>query len=68
MSYCRFHNTVQDLADCAENINDNDLSEDERRARIRLIKLAYSIVSDFMDEDGELDMELVEDLQPVGAN
>jgi len=36
MSYCRFRNTLNDFADCAENIGD-DLSEDEHRSRVRLI-------------------------------
>ena len=26
MSYCRFQNTVQDLQDCYDNIDDSDLS------------------------------------------
>ncbi len=64
MSYCRWQNTVSDLQDCAENIYDTDLSDKERRARIRLLKLAWDMVSDFV-EDGELDVEMLEDLQPV---
>ncbi len=45
MSYCRFENTAQDLADCAENLDD-DLSQKlrEARARIRLVKLCQEIV------------------------
>ena len=39
MSYCRFQNTVGDLRDCAEHIHDDDLSEDEQRARKRLIAI-----------------------------
>lgn len=29
MSYCRFQNTLGDLGDCYENMDDNDLSKDE---------------------------------------
>lgn len=68
MSYCRFQNTVQDFQDCLDNIYEDDLSKDERRARIRLIKLAYEMVQDFLDNEGQLDMEMVNDLQPVKAN
>lgn len=61
MGYCRFRNTVTDLADCAENLNE-ELSEDEARARKRLIKLAYEIVEDFLTNDGLLDMDAINDL------
>jgi hypothetical protein len=44
MSYCRFHNTLEDLKDCYDNLDDNDLSEEEARARTRLIKLCKQIV------------------------
>ena len=64
MSYCRFHNTLQDLMDCADHIADNDLSDDENRARKRLIKLAYQIAMDFVNDDLELDEEAIEELQP----
>jgi hypothetical protein len=47
MSYCRFHNTLQDLQDCAEHMEDDDLSEEEARARTRLIKLCARIVEDY---------------------
>jgi hypothetical protein len=46
MSYCRFHNTVEDLQDCYDNLDDHDLSEEETRARLRLIKLCQQIVAD----------------------
>jgi len=47
MSYCRFHNTLIDLKDCYENIEYiNNLSEDERKARIELIKLCCSIAEE----------------------
>lgn len=52
MSYCRFQNTLSDLADCEGALNDgclddDDLSEDELRAAKRLIRLCKSIADDF---------------------
>ena len=64
MSYCRWENTLSDLQDCSENIYDTDLSDSERRARIGLLKLAWEMVQEFV-KDGELDLEMLEDLQPV---
>ena len=46
MSYCRFQNTVTDLQDCYDNWEetaDDDLSEEETRARTRLLKLCREI-------------------------
>ena len=36
MSYCRFQNTYLDLLDCANNLNDKDLSDSEKMARKNL--------------------------------
>jgi len=52
MSYCRFQNTLQDLEDCAEHINDN-LTGDEYHARRRLIELCREILDEV--EDVEFD-------------
>lgn len=49
MSYCRFSNTVSDLEDCYENMDD-DLSEEEERARRRLIRICVNIAADFEHE------------------
>jgi hypothetical protein len=46
MSYCRFHNTLQDLQDCAEHIEDEDLSEDEAECRDWLLRLCQEIIAD----------------------
>lgn len=45
MDYCRFENTARDLKDCAEHMED-ELSGDELRARVRLVKLCYEILMD----------------------
>lgn len=50
MSYCRFQNTLPDLRDCYEALDDFDgLSEDERKAAVRLVKLAAKIADEFGD-------------------
>lgn len=49
MSYCRFHNTLQDLKDCYEHMDDEDLSEEEKKARDKLIKLCGDINWDYND-------------------
>lgn len=46
MGYCRFQNTLNDLRDCYENI-DNDLSDDEKQAKDKLIKLCVDIACDY---------------------
>jgi hypothetical protein len=46
MGYCRFENTVRDLRDCYEHMED-ELSEREAKARRRMIRLAREIVDDF---------------------
>lgn len=51
MSYCRFHNTRQDLEDCYDHIDDkDDLSEAEAKEREQLIKLCCRIADEFCDE------------------
>lgn len=49
MSYCRFSNTLQDLRECydSEGMYDPDLlSEEEQKAREKLINLCSSIAFD----------------------
>ncbi len=53
MSYCRFTNTLQDLQDCHESMDDPDsdeLSKAEKQSRKRLIKLCRDIADDYEDE------------------
>lgn len=47
MSYCRWENTLNDLRDCADHVND-PLSGSEARARARLLELA----ADMLEEVG----------------
>lgn len=53
MSYCRFRNTLGDLRECYDNMDDRDLSEDEARARKRLIALCQEIAQAYADEEDE---------------
>ena len=51
MSYVRFSNTLADLKDCYENMDDQDLSEAEAKARKKLIKLCQDIAGDYGNDD-----------------
>jgi hypothetical protein len=51
MSYCRFENTLADLRDCADNMDADDLSETEEKARKRLIALCKRIADDYAETD-----------------
>lgn len=50
MSYCRFHNTLIDLKDCADALSEledlSSLSETERKAALKLMKLCGEIAHD----------------------
>ena len=57
MSYCRFSNTLGDLQDCYDHINDG-LRGEENRARKNLIELCQQIAADYSDQTREeLDAE-----------
>lgn len=49
MSYCRFRNTLADLRDCYDNMDD-DVSDAEKAARARLIKLCREIADDYGED------------------
>ena len=49
MGYCRFQNTLGDLRDCYEHMGDEDLSEEEDKARDRLLKVCIDLASDYGD-------------------
>jgi hypothetical protein len=53
MSYCRFENTLGDLQDCYDNLDDTgegELSDSETKARKRLIEMCCDIACDHGDE------------------
>lgn len=43
MSYCRFQNTVSDLGDCLDHMED-ELGDAEHKARERLVELCIEII------------------------
>lgn len=49
MSYCRFENTVADLADCLNNLHDEELNEREHKHRKRLVAICKKIVDEAED-------------------
>ena len=56
MVYCRFQNTLADLDDCFDHINDRDLSDAEKNARKHLLALCAEICDDagmFDNEDND---------------
>ena len=58
MSYCRFQNTLPDLQDCYENMQDPaDLSKEERRARRDMIDLCKDIIAEYGREEEEEEEE-----------
>lgn len=57
MSYCRFQNTLQDLRDCQENMDDSELSPEEKRARKQLIDVCWRIAQDYGDKDDDEEWE-----------
>ncbi|HHT9146450.1 MAG: hypothetical protein Q7J12_00135 [Syntrophales bacterium] len=51
MGYCRFQNTVKDLQDCLDNIDDELSSDDEISSRTQLIKICQEIAEIYEDGD-----------------
>ena len=52
MSYCRFENTLADLSDCYENMdNSKELSVSEQRCRAKLIKMCEDIAGDYGEKE-----------------
>ncbi len=49
MAYCRFQNTLSDLEDCAEHIQDDreDMSDEEEKARTELVEVCRRIIEDY---------------------
>jgi len=60
MSYCRFQNTLKDLKDCYEHIEDDNLSAPESLAQNRLITLCRQIAALFDDEANDSFEEMEE--------
>ena len=57
MSYCRFRNTIIDLEDCFDALDDRDIeSDEEKEAAKRILKMMAEFLIDneiiYFDEDG----------------
>lgn len=66
MSYCRFYNTLGDLRDCQDHLDDDEgeMNLEERLARLRLIKRCVEIARDHgleVGADGD-NLQVDEDL------
>ena len=56
MSYCRFRNTLIDLRDCKNHVDEPLDNKDEWKARQELVKVCKKMVEDyedFVDFDGD---------------
>lgn len=60
MSYVRFRNTLADLQDCYENIEDHPTTEYEERARAALVRLCKKIAEEWGDEFDKEDEDKVQ--------
>jgi len=52
MSYCRFRNTLEDLLDCYNALDDegiDDLSHEEKRAALKLIQTCVELAEEFKE-------------------
>jgi hypothetical protein len=49
MSYCRFRNTLEDLRDCYNYIDETIDNEEEEYAREKLIKLCAKIADNYSE-------------------
>jgi len=47
MNYCRFSNTLSDLKDCCQYMDDQAESPEEEEAKQKLIKLCRAIAADY---------------------
>ncbi|KKK82922.1 hypothetical protein LCGC14_2798510 [marine sediment metagenome] len=53
MGYCRFQNTLPDLRDCLEHLGDDNLSDEEIKARKRLAKVCRDLADEWEDFEEE---------------
>lgn len=57
MSYCRFRNTLSDLRDCKNALENLDFpGEEEKRAARELLILCQDITEQFRDETDEMEL------------
>jgi len=51
MSYCRFRNTLTDLEDCYENMENPIDNEEESETRLQLVELCKEISDNYYARD-----------------
>lgn len=51
MGYCIFQNTLEDLKQARDVIDEEPISPEEQRARLRLIKVCKDIAEMFKDDE-----------------
>lgn len=72
MGYCRFRNTILDLGDCLEALNNGEsLSEEEHRACTLMFQEFIGFLCNegiIEDEDGELDERLEKFLSQISID
>jgi len=51
MSYCRVRNTLEDLRDCYDNMDEEPSLPGEKKARAKRIVLCREIVEDYGEEE-----------------
>ncbi len=59
-SYCRFENTLSDLRDCFNNMEEK-CSYRENRNRKYLIKLCHQIAESYVDDETKIPVDLDHD-------
>ena len=64
MGYCRFNNTLNDLYDCIEHLDDDDLSDEEAQKRFHLLEAMVETV----DKYNLTDEEELESFFPASDN
>jgi len=51
MGYCRFRNTLHDLLDCEDHMNEELQDSEEMKARERLLKVCQRISENYGEAD-----------------
>lgn len=49
MSYCRFYNTLIDMRDCVEALEDRDISSSEEKSKAKTL---LKLVLEFCEDEG----------------
>ena len=47
MEHCRFYNTLEDLKDCVDHLDDEAPSAAEHKNKARLLKLCHAIAENY---------------------